>query len=341
MSVTLDDVAKRAGVSPKTVSRAVNGEKGISETTREKILSLAEEMNYVPHKGAQNLASGKTHSIALHFPFSSPKLISERVEMGFVSGIGEEAAQANYHFTLFTGPLDPRKLTHICRASIADGIILMQVKVDDWRVETLRKLHFPFVMIGRCQDNQDLSYIDLDFENAVIEAYDHLLNLGHKKIGFFTYPESWRTAGLGPSIRSLHGFQQAINRYSIEPIYYEMNLSVEDSRACIGDAIQQHPDMTAMVALHNSIAVGAINAVQSIGKRIPEDYSLLGVALGGGSELIIPPLTAIHWEGYEIGRQAANILIDILNNKISVPKQALILPKLELQNSTLAPSRRE
>jgi len=175
----------------------------------------------------------------------------------------------------------------------------------------------------------------------VIEAYDHLVNLGHKKIGFFTYPESWRTDGLGPSVRSLLGFQQAIKHYSIEPIYYEMNLSVEDSRSCIGDAIQQHPDMTAMLVLHNSIAVGAINAVQSIGKRIPEDYSLLGVALGAGSELIIPPLTAIHWEGYEIGRQAANILIDILNNKISVPKQALILPKLELQNSTSAPSRRE
>jgi len=99
--------------------------------------------------------------------------------------------------------------------------------------------------------------------------------------------------------------------------------------------------MTAMVALHNSIGVGAINAVQSIGKRIPEDYSLVGVSLGGGSELIIPPLTAIHWDGYEIGRQAANILIDLLNNKVSVPKQTLILPKLELQNSTAVYSRRE
>ncbi len=334
MSVTLEDVAKRAGVSPKTVSRAVNGEKGISETTREKILHIVEEMDYVPHTQAQNLASGKTRSIALHYPLSNPKLISERLEMSFVSGIGEEAAQANYYFTLFTGELNPRELTRICRASIADGIILMQVSVDDWRVETLRKLHFPFVMIGRCQDNHDLNYIDFDFEKAVLEAYDHLLNLGHKKIGFFTFPETWRKAGLGPSIRSLLGFQEAIKRYSIEPIFYESNLSVEDSCLSIREALRQHPDMTAMVALHNSIAVGAINAVQSIGKRIPEDYSLLGVALGGESELIIPPLTAIHWEGYEIGRQAANVLIDKLNNKKSALKQILIPPKLDLRSST-------
>jgi len=291
-------------------------------------------MNYVPHTGAQNLASGKTRSIALLYPLSNPKLISERLEMSFVSGIGEEAAQANYYFTLFTGELDPHELTRICRASIADGIILMQVSVDDWRVETLRKLHFPFVMIGRCQDNQDLSYIDFDFENAVLEAYDHLLGLGHKKIGFFTFPETWRKAGLGPSIRSLLGFQEAIKRYSIEPIFYESNLSVEDSCLSIREAIHQHPDMTAMVALHNSIAVGAINAVQSMGKRIPEDYSLLGVALGGESELIIPPLTAIHWEGYQIGRQAANVLIDKLNNKKSVLKQILIPTKLDLRSST-------
>lgn len=334
MSITLDDVAKRAGVSAKTVSRAVNGEKGISEVTREKILNLVEEMNYVPHTQAQNLASGKTRSIALHYPLSSPKLISERLEMSFVSGIGEEAAQANYYFTLFTGELDLRELTRICRASIADGIILMQVSVDDWRVETLRKLHFPFVMIGRCQDNRDLSYIDFDFENAVIEAYEHLLHLGHKKIGFFTFPESWRKAGLGPSIRSMLGFQEAIKRYSLEPIFYESNLNVEDSRSCIREAIDHHPDMSAMITLHNSIAVGAINAVQSIGKRIPEDYSVLGVALGGESELIIPPLTAIHWEGSQIGRQAANVLLEKLNNKKSVPKQILIPPKLDLRNST-------
>ena len=206
MSVTLEDVAKRAGVSTKTISRAVNGEKGISEEKREEILRIVEEMNYVPHTQAQNLASGKTHSIALHYPMSNPKLLSERLEMNFVAGIADEAARANYYFTLFTGELNESELKRICRGSIADGLILMQVSMDDWRVELLQKLHFPFVMIGRRQNNDGLDFVDFDFQNAVIEAYSHLVKLGHQKIGFFSYPSSWQKEKLGPAIRSLPGF---------------------------------------------------------------------------------------------------------------------------------------
>lgn len=334
MSVTLDDVAKRAGVSAKTVSRAVNGEKGISETTRERILSIVDEMNYVPHTQAQNLASGKTHSIALHYPLFSPKLISEGLEMSFVSGIGGEAAQANYYFTLFTGELDPRELTRICRASIADGMILMQVRVDDWRVEALRKLHFPFVMIGRCQDNQGLSFVDFDFEKAVIDAYAHLVDLGHREIGFLTYPPAWQQEGLGPAIRAYLGFQQAITRFGLKPICYEANLTVESGFACATEAVKEHPDITAFVVMHNTVAVGAINAIQSLGWRIPDDYSVVGVALGKESDLILPPLTAIHWYGDQIGQQAAKILINTLMDKAAKPEQILVQHQIEIRNST-------
>jgi DNA-binding LacI/PurR family transcriptional regulator len=341
MSVTLDDVAKRAGVSAKTVSRAVNGEKGISETTRERILSLVEEMNYVPHTGAQNLASGKTRSIALHYPLSSPKLISERLEMSFVIGIGEEAAQANYYFTLFTGELDPRELARICRASIADGMILMQVRGDDPRVETLRKLHFPFVMIGRCQDNQGLSFIDFDFEKAVSDAYAHLVDLGHREIGFLTYPPIWQQENLGPAVRAHRGFQQAINQFGLKPICYEANLTVESGYASAIEAVKQHPHITAFVVMHNTIAVGTINAIQSLGRRIPDDYSIVGVALGKESDLILPPLTAIHWYGEQIGQQAAKILINSFANKNAKPEQILVQHQIETRNSTARISRND
>ena len=334
MSVTLDDVAKKAGVSAKTVSRAVNGEKGISETTRERILSLVEKMNYVPHTQAQNLASGKTHSIALHYPLFSPKLISEGLEMSFVSGIGGEAAQANYFFTLFTGELDLRELTRICRASIADGMILMQVRVDDWRVEALRKLHFPFVMIGRCQDNQGLGFVDFDFENAVVDAYAHLVDLGHREIGFITYPSTWQQERLGPAIRAQLGFQQAVRRFSLKPICYEASLSVESGYACANEAIKTYPDITAFVVMHNTMAVGVINAIQSLGRRIPEDYSMVGVALGRESDLILPPLTGIPWYGDQIGRQAARILINILADQKAIPEQILVQHEIEIRSST-------
>ena len=127
MAVTLNDVAIAAGVSAKTVSRAINAEKDISEETRSRILDIAERMEYVPHAQARRLASGRTRSIALHYPLANPQLFSERLEMSFVSGIAMGAALEDYYFTLFTGELSPGELRRICKGSIADGLILMQV----------------------------------------------------------------------------------------------------------------------------------------------------------------------------------------------------------------------
>ncbi len=339
MAVTVRDVAKRAGVSAKTVSRVTNGEKEVSAETRERILRVVEEMGYVPHAQAQRLASGKTRSVALHYPLSNPNLYSERLEMNFITGIAMGAARENYYFTLLTGEITPAELTRICRASIADGMILMQVGLVDWRVEVLKKLHIPFVLIGRCENNQDFNFIDFDFENAVIDAFAHLVELGHKQIGFLTYPESWQHENLGPAIRAYRGFAQALRRFDLEPIYRETDLAVEAASMSTSKIIEQHPQLTAFVVVHNIIAVGAINAIQSLGRNVPEHYSILGVALGQESDLIIPPLTAIHWQGDLIGQQAAKMLIAQLKNEPAVAEQILVPYHIEIHGSTARASQ--
>ena len=209
--VTLSDVAKVAGVSAKTVSRAINGDREISAATREHILRIANEMEYVPHVQARRLASGKTRSIALHYPLANPQLFSERLEMSFVPGIAMGAAQEDYYFTLFTGRAVPDELRRICKGSIADGLILMQVALDDWRVQTAAGARLPVRMIGRCRDNTGLSFIDFDFETALVDAFDFLVALGHSRIALLTYPESWRDGGLGPAIRARSGFETAVD----------------------------------------------------------------------------------------------------------------------------------
>ena len=334
MTVTLDDVAKKAGVSPKTVSRVVNGEKDVSEETRQQTLQVIEEMNYVPHVQAQRLASGKTRSIALHYPLLNPNLFSGRLEMNFITGIGMGAAQEDYYFTLFTGEMTPEKLKRICRGSIADGLILMQVGMNDWRVDVLKKLHFPFMLIGRCQDNDGLSFVDFDFENAVIDAYRYLLKLGHREIGFLTFPETWQQENLGPAIRTDRGFQQAVSQFNLKPVYSKCNQSVESSYTCARQLIEQNPDLTAFIVVHNTMAVGAINAVKSLGWQVPDDYSILGIGIGSESDLIIPPLTAIDWRGDQIGQQAAKILINKLNNKDAPVEQILMAHQIVVRGST-------
>jgi len=334
MSLTLQDVAKRAGVSMKTVSRVINNEKDVAEATRRHVLQVIEEVGYVPHVQAQRLASGRTHSVALHYPLTNPTLISNQVELNFITGVAMGVAQEDYFFSLMTGPLGPTDLLKVCRGAHVDGLILMQISVHDWRVELLRQNKYPFVIIGRCGNNDGLSFIDLDFEQAMLEVFGHLIGLGHRQIGFLSYPLSWREKGLGPAVRALEGFETAINTYQLSPYYRECELTIESAYAAADDLLRECPRLTAFVVTHNTIAVGALSALQDRGYKVPDDCSLIGVAFGNESELIIPPLTAVDWPGHEIGQQAAQMLIRQLQSKDPFPQQILVPPRLTIRRST-------
>jgi DNA-binding LacI/PurR family transcriptional regulator len=334
MSLTLKDVAKQAGVSMKTVSRVVNNEKDVSDATRQHVLKVIEEVGYVPHVQAQRLASGRTRSVSLHYPLTNPSLISNQVELNFITGVAMGVAQEDYYFNLMTGPLTEADLLKLCRGAHADGLILMQIAMHDWRVKLLQDDNYPFVIIGRCAQNNGLSFIDLDFENAMLEVYAHLVDWGHRHIGFLAYPKSWRQEGLGPAVRALQGFESAINRFNLPPLYRESGLTIESAYAATNELLREDPQLTAFVVMHNTMAVGTLSALQDAGRKVPDDCSLAGIAFGNESELIIPPLTAINWSGNEIGHQAAKMLIRQLQVKDSAPEQILVPPKLEVRRST-------
>ena len=318
----------------KTVSRVVNNEKNVAEETRQQVLTVIQELGYVPHVQAQRLASGRTRSIALHYPLANPGLLSNLIELNFITGIALGAAEEEYYFSLMTGPLTSAGLMKLCRGAQADGLVLMQIAVQDWRVDLLRESNYPFVMIGRCGNTDGLTFIDLDFENALIEAYAYLISLGHQHIGFLTYSEDWRLKGLGPAVRALHGFKSAVKRFKVAPLYRECEQTVERAYWSAKSLLEEKPHITAFVAMHNTIAVGAITALQEMNRKVPEDCSILGIAIGDEGELFIPPLTAINWAGHDIGHQAAKMLIRQLKGESAKPEQILVPPKLQVRRST-------
>jgi len=337
--ITLQDVAQKAGVSIKTVSRVVNEEKNVAEETRHQVLQTIQELGYVPHVQAQRLASGKTRSIVLHFPLSDPGLFSNLIGMDFITGVALAAAKEDYYFSLMTGSLTSGGLIKLCRGAQADGLILMQITVQDWRVEFLRENKFPFVMHGRCANNDGLSFIDLDFEHAMMEAYAHLTSLGHQHIGFLTYPEEWRVKGLGPAVHTLQGFRAAVKKFNVTSPYRECQQTVERAYWATRSLLKENPRITAMVTVHNTQAVGAITALQELNRKVPEDCSIVGVLVGNEGELIIPPLTSIEYSSHEIGHQVAEMLIRKIKETSPGPEQILVRPELKLRRST-APAPR-
>jgi DNA-binding LacI/PurR family transcriptional regulator len=333
---TLQDVAREAGVSMKTVSRVVNNEPHVADATRHQVLRVIAETGYVPHLQAQRLASGRTRSIALHYPLTDPGLISNEIEMSFITGIAVGAAEEEYFFNLLTGALTRTSLLKLCRGAHADGLILMQTALEDWRVDLLRELNYPFVMIGRTANNDRLSYIDLDFEAAIGLAYAHLIGLGHRHIACLTFSEDWRLRGLGPAMRSLRGFHQAVDRFGVRSVYRECALDVERACCTTLQLMRDEPRPTAFVAMHNTIAVGAIRALRDLQLQVPRDCSIVGVAIGQEAGLVIPPLTAITFAGHEVGRQAARMLIQQLNGVDATSRQVLVPPNLQIRGSTAA-----
>jgi DNA-binding LacI/PurR family transcriptional regulator len=339
MAITLRDVAAKAGVSMKTVSRVVNNEKEISEETRERVRQVIDAMGYVPHEQARRLAGGKSRSITLHFPLSHADQIANPLELNFVIGTALGAAESNYFFSLLTGQMTHASLLQLTRSAQTDGLVLMQINMDDWRVNFLKEQQYPFVMIGHGENTEGSSFIDFDFESAVQMAYLHLIELGHRNIGFLTYSEHQREMGFGPATRAMHGFNAAVEQHGLHPVYLEVDASLKETYAAALAMLETHPDLTAIVTMYHTMSIGALKALQKLGRSVPDNCSLLAVGSDREAELVIPPLTGVTWDTQDAGYQAAQLLIRSIEDKDSDPEQILVAPSLIIREST-APLRR-
>src|SRR5215213_4478086 len=197
---TMADIAAKAGVSLSTVSYALSGKRPVSEETRRRILAAMEELDYQPHALAQGLRSRRSHTIALLFPASLAKGLIE-TQLEFVTSAAEVASERGYGLLLWTSPTDNRELLDMTRRGIIDGLILMEIRLHDPRVAMLKKMDYPFVMIGRCKDNDGLDFVDLDFDHALRTCISHLVELGHEHIVLINYGAALLDSGYGPAVR--------------------------------------------------------------------------------------------------------------------------------------------
>src|SRR5476651_210453 len=188
-NITITDVAKVAGVSVPTVSRILNNKEYVSDVTRDRVNETIKQLGYAPHFQAQRLRGGASRTLALHYPVESPDLLKGVVDIPYATGAAAAAGEQGYFLNFLISQLTPDALLNMYRSNQIDGMILLQVSLDDWRVNLLRENNYPFVMHGRCADLEDLNFIDPDLETATFLAFDHLVGLGHREIGLITYPQ--------------------------------------------------------------------------------------------------------------------------------------------------------
>jgi DNA-binding LacI/PurR family transcriptional regulator len=337
--ITIVDVARAADVSVSTVSRILNGKQDVAPATRERVQQVIEELGYTPHMQAQSLRAGKTRNIALLFPHKQPgNLPYNALELDFILGATAGASENRYFFSMLTSQVSKSGLLGLYRSAQVDGLVLMHIHTQDWRVDLLRDSGYPFVMIGHCADNAGLSFIDLDFEASVVAAFDHLVELGHRRIGFLTLPAEMRQQGYGPSVRAWAGYEKALRTYGLFPLYREVSYVGEEIFRATLEILDEQPDVTAIVTTHEFASQNIVQGLQTRGREIPGDCSLVAFMTQKIAALSALPITYIDFPSYSMGLQAVEMLVRVLEGESDEPEQILIPPQLVLRRST-APVR--
>jgi len=333
---TMADIAERAGVALSTVSYVLSGKRSISEETRQRVYQAIAELDYHPHALARGLASKRTRTIGLIFPALARGHSEMRLE--FVTRAAEVAAAHGYAFLLWTASDDEIEILQLTQQGRVDGLILMEVKLHDSRVDMLKARNYPFTLIGHCENNDGISFVDLDFEDATATAVAHLAGLGHRQIVLFNHSADLQAAGYGPSVRSLRGFEAAVAAHGIRGLAVTSDPSFQSGYDITQSLLAEHPDLTAAIVTQETALAGMMRAFYDAELRIPDDFSLVTLLSARQAEIMTPALTSVDFPADEMGRIGAQMLIDQLEGNADAPVQRLLRANLTVRQSS-APAR--
>ncbi len=272
MAATMQDVADRAGVSIATVSFVVNNTKRVTPETRARIEQAMQDLGFRRNLVARALASRRTRIIALVLAALDHGI--RGASSDFVVGAARAASAADYHLVVYPDDKKGGQLPALVGQGLVDGVVLMEVQMEDPRVELLTRLDVPFALIGRTGDTSGLYCVDIDFDTSMQLAIEHLVALGHHRIVYMPSIEDGAER-LGRHIRTEAAYRRMAKQHRIPPVVMPCPSSVPDGRAAAVRLASVAPEATAVVVGDEAVAAGLVAGLQSRGITIPDDISVL------------------------------------------------------------------
>ena len=329
MTTTLKDIAKEAGVDLSTVSRSVSGVAGVHPKTRERVLAVAQRMNYQPNRIARGLVTGRTHTLALIISDVRNPFFAE------VARGAEDAAYASgFDLILCNSDLNPerqmRYFDSLCEKRV-DGIVVNSVfSPDRGQQAKLAASGLPIVLLNASRAAARFSTVSADSLEGGRLAAQYLTDRGHRRIAHLAGPR--RHTNLGNRTK---GFLTALRERGIsDAILLHGEHTFSGGHQMAETLFRKAHDITAVFCVNDVIAFGCIRAAIEHGIRIPEQLSIIGfddVQLAG---LTAPPLTTIHQPKYDLGQSAINLLLDaIRRGPQTTPEHRLLGVRLVERNS--------
>ena len=306
-------IARKAGVSVSTVSRVINNEVGISTETRLRILAIAKEMSFRPNQIVGKATASSTGNIGLiGTKTSHPTQYVTTSDL--TVGILEESERIGYH--ILTTLLDNEGMKNALQLRIiqeekVDGVILVGPKITPSFVVDLYNHNVPLVLIDNSIKGLDIDCILYEDQEIFYTLTTHLIKEHErKKLVFLSGPDSWIS-----SKERATGYLQAMKEASLKPyIFFMPDTTIAAGREISSEVLQAHPDLTAIIAVNDAVAIGAIQACKASGYSIPKDISVTGFDDIQWAEFHDPPLTTVKTFVEEMGRQAVRRLFDRINH---------------------------
>jgi LacI family transcriptional regulator len=340
MSATIQDVARHAGVSAGTVSNALTGKRHVAEATHQRILAAMDALGYQPNLLARSLVNNRSHVLSV--------VIKELSNLGFygyssaMTGIQREANQLGYSLMLHfvNGPLEAEIFTtldHI-RAHRADGIIWAIHEIEgnrDW-VRDIRAEAYPPITFLHMRPDPTLNVVSIDNRAGASMAVSHLLEQGCHTVGIITGPADW-----WESQARLAGWRDTLEQASLETdssLVVEGNWLANSGQTGLEKLLDRRPDIDAVFACNDSMALGVIYTARQRGLSIPEDLLLVGFDNMPETDSYWPPLTSVDQGLQKSGQIAVEQLHQIIESGIKqqiTPRQQSIQPELIIRQSSL------
>jgi len=331
---TLRDVATAAGVHPATASRALNPGTRllVSEETARRVSEAADRLGYRPNPVARSLRTRRSHTIGVLIPDLNNPLfppivrgIEDRLgEHGYVALIGNTDADLAKERLVF----DQMRARHV------DGFVLATAIAGSPILAEAAEGDVPVVLVNRTSQDYPFSSVSVDNEQGVRAAVAHLTSLGHTRIGHIAGPQNVSTGAA-----RFRGFQAGMAAHKLpvadEQVVYASAYSLEEGVRCGRELLGRGGGLTAVVAGNDMLAVGCYGAFDELGLRCPEDISVIGFNDMPFVDRLRPPLSSVRFPHYQLGTEAAALLLERISAQDSPVKILFLAPELVARGSTV------
>jgi DNA-binding LacI/PurR family transcriptional regulator len=318
------------------VSFAVNGRPGVGEGTRARILETAKELGWHPSASARALTEARARTIGLVLARQTEELEADSFFVRFLAGIERKLAAADYALLLHLVPVAGAEKTlgayeRLAAGGRVDGFLLTDPELEDPRLHLLQAAGLPVVVAGRLEPGSPFPWVETDHDIGMVEAVDHLVSLGHERIGFLGGGESYEHVQ-----RRLLRWREAVQAAGLTP--GPVAHAGGDSTAAAAAAAVLDSNPTAVVCASDTLALALIAEARARGLAVPEDLSVTGFDDSVLAALSLPALTSVRVDYAEFGAAAAEALLASIEGE-QAPAYEPSRPVLEVRASTGAPGR--